>query len=720
MKKVININFKGRVIPIEEAAFEQLQQYISSLRRYFANEEGHDEIINDIEDRIAELFNEELKKGATCVTEESVNTILNSMGRVQDFEQMDAETGNGSAGNSNSGTSAAPAAVATDEPRGSMYRSANDKIIGGVCGGIAHYLKIDPAVVRILFALITFGGFGTGLLIYIILWIVLPARLLKSNIRKRLYRNPDEKVVGGVASGLAAYFNIPVWIPRLVFAMPFVLGIISSIFRHAFFFDFDIEPVFITGGFGGTLFITYVIMWIVIPMANTATEKLQMRGEKIDVNSIKNAVQEELGGVKERMSDLGQQVKQGAERMGSEAKEAAQRFSSQATPVATSVGSGIGNAIGILFKAFFLFIAGIIAFALLMALIGITIGGAAVFPLKDFFFEGGGQNLALWGTIILFLLVPIVGVIVWVIRKISGAKSRNPYLGYTFGTLWTLGWVAVVFLVASITKGFRYGGYVEESIPVTAPANGKMLITVTEPSIRYSGTYTWLENDGDGFDITEDTLRYSNVRVRIERSNDSSYSAKLYRFSFGNSGKSAKEKAEKIKFNYNYNNGVLGLGSGLAIDRASKFRGQKVMVVIKVPVGKKIRFDESVARRLHAFNIHINDGRRWNQYNEDIDFDSDDYFNYDTNVDYIMTEDGLRKLDRNGNIVEQKRSDWNDDEGKIKEDTIKPEQPNSPDSPQRYRYQTPKQDKPATTPTTKQIVENTDAPYLRPITVSAL
>ena len=85
----------------------------SPIRRYF-NEEGHDEIINDIEDRIAELFNEELKKGA-LVTEESVNTIPQQYGSTQDFEQMDAETGNGSAGN-NSGASAAPAAVATDEP----------------------------------------------------------------------------------------------------------------------------------------------------------------------------------------------------------------------------------------------------------------------------------------------------------------------------------------------------------------------------------------------------------------------------------------------------------------------------------------------------------------------------------------------------------------------------------------------------------------------------
>ena len=63
MKKVININFQGRVIPIEETAFETLKQYIESLRRYFANEEGKDEIINDIENRIAEFFTEQLKKG---------------------------------------------------------------------------------------------------------------------------------------------------------------------------------------------------------------------------------------------------------------------------------------------------------------------------------------------------------------------------------------------------------------------------------------------------------------------------------------------------------------------------------------------------------------------------------------------------------------------------------------------------------------------------------
>jgi site-specific recombinase XerD len=93
MKKIININLSGRVIPIEDAAYDSLQRYIESLRRYFAKEEGRDEIINDIESRIAELMNDKIKKGATAVTEADINEIINMMGRVEDFEQADAAEG---------------------------------------------------------------------------------------------------------------------------------------------------------------------------------------------------------------------------------------------------------------------------------------------------------------------------------------------------------------------------------------------------------------------------------------------------------------------------------------------------------------------------------------------------------------------------------------------------------------------------------------------------
>ncbi len=92
MKKVININFQGRVIPIEESAFELLKSYTDSLRRCFAQEEGKDEIINDIESRIAELFGEALKKGSVCITDDQVNAIIDNMGRPEDLEQGTAAT----------------------------------------------------------------------------------------------------------------------------------------------------------------------------------------------------------------------------------------------------------------------------------------------------------------------------------------------------------------------------------------------------------------------------------------------------------------------------------------------------------------------------------------------------------------------------------------------------------------------------------------------------
>ncbi len=94
MKKVININFQGRVVPIEETSFELLKQYTDSLRIYFANEDGRDEIINDIESRIGELFQERITKGATCITDDDVNAIINNMGRPQDFAAADSDEPN--------------------------------------------------------------------------------------------------------------------------------------------------------------------------------------------------------------------------------------------------------------------------------------------------------------------------------------------------------------------------------------------------------------------------------------------------------------------------------------------------------------------------------------------------------------------------------------------------------------------------------------------------
>jgi phage shock protein PspC (stress-responsive transcriptional regulator) len=154
-----------------------------------------------------------VKKGAAAVTETDMEAIITMMGRVEDFEQVDSEY-------ASSATASAGAATATEEtvftrttgtrPRGRLYRDTNDKILGGVCSGIAHYFGIDPAIVRIILALLVFGA-GTGIFLYLILWIFVPKRPLETAVQKRFFRNPDDRIIGGVCGGLAAYFNKDAW-----------------------------------------------------------------------------------------------------------------------------------------------------------------------------------------------------------------------------------------------------------------------------------------------------------------------------------------------------------------------------------------------------------------------------------------------------------------------------------------------------------------------------
>jgi hypothetical protein len=133
MKKVININFQGRVIPIEENAFELLNRYVESLRKFFANEEGRDEIINDIEGRIAELFGETLKKGGTCITQDDVNRIIDSMGRPEDFEAEEANVQSqlGGEQQQQKNYQHEQHAYTTQETK-KLYRDENKKFLGGV------------------------------------------------------------------------------------------------------------------------------------------------------------------------------------------------------------------------------------------------------------------------------------------------------------------------------------------------------------------------------------------------------------------------------------------------------------------------------------------------------------------------------------------------------------------------------------------------------------
>ncbi len=657
MKKVININFQGRVIPIEESAYDMLKQYVESLRRFFADEEGRDEIINDIEGRIAELFGESLKKGSTCITDDDVNHIIASMGRPEDFEGDEGKVQSqlGGDGQKQQSTGGRNYESATDAPpRGRLYRDENDKILGGVCSGLASYLRVDPTILRLVFALIVFAG-GTGFLLYILLWIILPSKpLTNTSSTKRLYRNPDEKVIAGVASGIASYFDIAVWIPRLIFALPLISGIILSIFRNMMW-DGDNFPGIVFGSFGGTLFVVYAVLWAVIPEAKSASEKLEMRGEKVDLNTIKNTIQEDLEGFKTRAEKWGGEVKDRAQQFGQEFGQTfshkGQQFGSEVGGAARRGGSRILRAFGIMFKAFFLFIAGVIAFALLVTLLAFMAAGVGVFPLKDFFLEGFWQNFFAWSTLLLFLAVPVVAFITWIIRRIMGVKSGNRYLGFTFGGLWFIGLICAGILAVSIARNFDTRARDKQEYSIVQPATGKIIVKVPDSKVQVYGRGHWFKMDGI-MNMTDDSLFLNNVKLQITKSTDSVFHISAFKYSNGSNEAVALNNVKEISYGINQQDSTIWLDRGFSLKRGTRFRNQSVAVTIQVPVGKRIVITRSVNRSLNYF--HFNTGRN------DWDFEEEDwsthYDSWSSDVEYIMTPGGLERVDK-----KDKHTD-NDDE----------------------------------------------------------
>ncbi len=644
MKKIININLSGRVIPIEDAAYEKLQAYIESLRRFFAKEEGRDEIINDIESRIAELMSEKVRKGAEAITDTDVDEIINSMGRPEDFDEETIESTSASSSQQGATSASSYTYTETKKTRSHLYRDSSDKILGGVCSGISNKLNVDPAIVRLLFAIITFGGFGLGILFYILLWIILPAKDLEGYSGKRLYRNPEDRVIGGVSSGIAAYFNKETWVIRLIFVAPILLNILMNVFSWPLFHRGEIFPNIVFGSLSGTFVLAYIILWIVLPEAKSEYQKMEMRGEKVDVNTIRQNVQE-------RTKEFVEEVKSAAQNISVKAKEFSntrgKAFAGEVGETAKRTGVGIGHVFGVIFKAFFFLIAGSIAFGLFVALLALLFGGVGLWPLKDFVLNGFWQNVFTWGTLLFFLGIPLIAFITWLIRRIMRIKSQRNYLGWTFGGLWTLGWVSVCLLVASIMKDIRYYERSEQSLNISQPLNSRLIVKVNEPEIRYSGTWWWIDvDDRSGFDLDRDSLRMANVKVRVTKSEDANYHAIVWRYSAGSDRIDAEDRAKKIRFNSSYSDSVLSLGSGLAIDKESKFRGQRILVEIQVPVGKKIRFDKTLEEMYHPINIRLYNQREgsrrrsWERWNYEYDWNRDNFFDWETDVDYTMNENG--------------------------------------------------------------------------------
>ena len=617
MKQVININFQGRVVPIEVSAFELLKQYTESLNRHFANEEGKEEIINDIESRIGELFQERLTNGATCITDDDVNAVIKSMGRPEEFETSDDNSG-GSQTNT-ADTSAQQSAGPTGVHK-RLYRDENNKILGGVCAGIANYFAIDALIVRIIFVVS-----GVGFLAYILLWAFVPnnSTTVIGGPRKKLYRDSDDKIIAGVCSGIANYFGISAWIPRVLFALPFL----SFVFRWNHWGAVTF-PDFLRIGFSPGALIIYIILWLVIPEAFTTAEKLEMKGAKVDIDSIKNSVVEEMKGVQQRAQKFGKEAS-------SVVSDKTKAFTAEANNIARRSSRSFGDIIVMLLRVFAYFIIGIVGLSIVVGLFGLGIAAIGCFPLKDFIVKDGWEDAFAWGTLLFFIAVPIIGIITWIIRRLAKAKGNRRIIRLCFGSLWVIGWISVISLISSVTRDFYYNNknLTEQDINLSNPRVNKLEVSSVSPLEKYTRS-RWLRFEPFA-GLQEDTAYIKNFDVRIMKSPSDSFRVTMIKLASGRTRAEAENLAAIIQFNGIQKDSVLQLDKGIAINKTDKFRNQRIVLTIYVPVGKHVQIDRSVG---WLNNIHFEGP--WNN-NDYWDFDTDDEAHgWVSNTEYEMRADG--------------------------------------------------------------------------------
>ena len=667
MNKVININFQGRVLPIEELAYDLLKQYIDSLRTYFVNEEGCDEIINDIECRIAELCDERLKKGTPCITQEDMNLIITSIGRPADFEVQDgfeqstassansANDGRQQNGNQNTNNNTNSNFYRNGNIPKRLYRDEQNKVLGGVCSGIANYFVIEPWIVRILWILLA----GVNLLAYLILWIAVPSSSVKEvgGVKKRLFRDIDHKIIGGVCAGLSKYFGVKVRVVRILFLIPSIILIFNWNHFHLFqFWEFADFPNFMGLTFSPGVVFVYIVLWLVLPEAKSSADKLEMVGEKVDLNSIKNTIQNDMEGFSKRAQAWGNSFDKykksaGESTTGNNTGDASTNYKSNDESTLDQRKGCMyyfGRTVTVLMKAFVYFILGIIIISVLAALFGVGIATTGLLPLRKFILEEGAQTGYLVGAILLFIWVPVVGIVTSIIRKIAGFKNANIWIRSSFWALWILGWVMVTMFLSSLTKSFsKRNQPIEKVIALTNPSVDFLEVTAS-PKMKYY-EQRWLQIEP--FQVyDEDTVRVRNLRIRIVQSKTDSFEVKYVTMSNGKTVSEANALADKIHFSVMQKDSTLLLDRGIAITAKDKFRNQHVIMTIAVPLGKRFKITN---KGWSQTNININHRGMRTETIDRISSDDDWYnewdnesFSYDRGVTYVMTSTGLEKIGR--------------------------------------------------------------------------
>ncbi|MGE0772277.1 MAG: PspC domain-containing protein [Cyclobacteriaceae bacterium] len=577
MKKNISINISGIIFHIEEDGYEVLRKYLDSVNRYFSSFEDSSEILADIEGRIAEIFLSKLSDGKQVITHEDVNSLIATMGSVSDFkaaEEQEFPAGQEPAAEQRSRTGSKSSNASRR-----LYRDQKRKILGGVCAGLAHYFNIDPVWPRLLFALLVLGSYGGLIIVYLILWIALPvsAELEEEGNVKKMFRDSERKVVGGVAAGVAAFFGGDVALVRILFVV----------------FTF-------VGGLG---FLVYIILWIALPEAKSITEKMQMQGEPVTLSNIESTVKKSINEKDTEDESVLAKIILFPFRL----------IAFVLNGLAKVLGPLLSTLVDVLRVAIGIVITLIgISFLLSMVIMGGVFLGLFSVSAIPMWWEINITELGLpleamrnafpsWTIIFGFILgfIPSLAITLIGVSIIAKKVVFNSLVGWTMFVLFFISLAVLSFKIPQIAYAFKEEG--EYRVEQTYEMGGK----VPQLTMREVGL--------DDYDVT--TIRFighedSNIRI-VER-----FEAQ------GNTRKIAGENAQMVDYTITQNDSILVFDSNITFKPNAKFRAQRLDIDVYMPFNKPFVIEESLWRLIESY------ARRYR-------------YDYDGQNTWIITSDGL-------------------------------------------------------------------------------
>ena len=500
MNKTININLAGSFFHVDENAYAHLQKYLDAVRATLSPEDSIEEIMNDIEARIAELFSESMTSNDQVITLSRVKEIIDIMGQPQDFDPEGAAESN---------------AAEQYKSIKQLFRDEENKYLGGVASGLGHYLGIDCLWIRLI-------------------WLLL------------------------------------------------------------FFFS------------SGTFFMIYILFWILVPAAKSTSDKLKMKGEPINISNIEKRVKEGYDKFSDNMKSVdydkyGNQVKRGSNR------------------VVELIGNLLKGTLTVLAKLLGVLMLIFSITTLLGLAFGLFSAGSLEFwgqaDLIQYYQAVSVAQIPFWALLtIVFLAVGIPFIVLFIV----GLKLLIPNLksmGWTpkilIFALWIASILALIFFGAKHATFSSVTGQFQREIPLPVSKNDSLTLTMNQSLL--SGRSS--ERDDD-FKIKMDAdnnpiIATNNVRLIVRSTQKEEGFIKVDSYADGATLDEAQDKAMQINYHIQYTDGVLELDPFLTTDLAHKYRDQHVEVIVYLPTGSVLWADHnthSYHQNTKAYNDLLDSG----------------------------------------------------------------------------------------------------------------